>query len=106
MPTIRIGSAASLMMMPWQHLFRSSNNKAVNKDEQNESTQTHVAGPLGIPSRSQQVNRLIHSSSIHNPYDILVIGGGATGAGIALDAASRSLETYPSLRVACSETGS
>jgi len=30
---------------------------------------------------------------IDNVYDILVIGGGATGCGIALDAASRGLKT-------------
>ena len=28
----------------------------------------------------------------HRPYDFIVIGGGATGAGVALDAAARGLD--------------
>src|SRR3954470_18489890 len=31
--------------------------------------------------------------SAHEPLDVLVIGGGVTGAGVALDAASRGLRT-------------
>lgn len=46
-----------------------------------------------IPARQQQVQRLGESRPTKrqpsNPFDILVIGGGATGAGIALDAATR-----------------
>ncbi|XP_044509283.1 glycerol-3-phosphate dehydrogenase SDP6, mitochondrial-like isoform X2 [Mangifera indica] len=43
-----------------------------------------------VPSRAVQESSLIgaHSS---NPLDILVIGGGATGSGVALDAATRGL---------------
>ena len=55
-----------------------------------------VEGPRGVPSRAEQVRQLQNSSCT---YDILVIGGGATGAGIALDATSRGL------RVACIERG-
>ena len=47
-----------------------------------------------LPPRSQHLAALA-SSSPSNPFDVLVIGGGATGSGIALDAASRGL------RVAC-----
>lgn len=46
------------------------------------------------PSRADLLARLNHSTPA-NPtetYDILVIGGGATGAGIAVDAASRGLK--------------
>lgn len=107
MPTVRIGTAASLLIMPWQHLFRTPANKdnTVDTSGQPSYSRNHVDGPRGIPSRSQQVDRLIHSSSIQNPYDILVIGGGATGSGIALDAVTRNSDTYPSLRVACIERG-
>jgi len=44
--------------------------------------------PIGdeIPTRQQQLTKL---KSGDNIYDILVIGGGATGAGIALDATTR-----------------
>lgn len=59
-----------------------------------------VPGPKGVPSRAEQIRRL-SSSSPSDPYDILVIGGGATGAGVAFDAASRD----GSMKVACIERG-
>ena len=59
-----------------------------------------VQGPKGIPSRAEQVRRL-QSCTPSDPYDVLVIGGGATGVGIAFDAATRS----PALKVACVERG-
>ena len=40
------------------------------------------------PSRDEQKKRLKSES-----FDILVIGGGATGSGVAMDAASRGLKT-------------
>lgn len=40
-----------------------------------------------IQSRKQMKNRMLEE-----PFDILVIGGGATGAGIALDASTRGLK--------------
>lgn len=56
-----------------------------------------VPGPTEkIPSRAEQVRRLQQSNE---ELDVLVIGGGATGAGIALDAANRGLG------VACIERG-
>jgi len=55
-----------------------------------------VEGPEGIPSRSEQVKRL---QTQQDPYDVLIIGGGATGSGCALDAAARGL------KVACIERG-
>lgn len=41
-----------------------------------------------IPSRKQQISSLA-SSKANQPFDLLVIGGGATGSGIAVDAATR-----------------
>ncbi|RVW97758.1 Glycerol-3-phosphate dehydrogenase SDP6, mitochondrial [Vitis vinifera] len=43
-----------------------------------------------VPSRAVQESALIGSSAV-NPLDILVVGGGATGCGVALDAATRGL---------------
>ncbi|KAJ7975030.1 Glycerol-3-phosphate dehydrogenase [Quillaja saponaria] len=43
-----------------------------------------------VPSREVQQSTLIGASSA-NPLDILVIGGGATGTGVALDAVTRGL---------------
>lgn len=45
-----------------------------------------------LPSRQDQLKHLSQASSPSSPYDILVIGGGATGTGIALDAATRGLK--------------
>jgi glycerol-3-phosphate dehydrogenase len=42
-----------------------------------------------LPTREQQVEAM----SKMPEYDVLVIGGGATGAGVAVDAASRGLST-------------
>jgi glycerol-3-phosphate dehydrogenase len=61
------------------------------------SNPKEVEGPRGVPSRAEQVRRLEHP--IKDQYDILVIGGGATGAGVAMDASSRGLS------VACIERG-
>ncbi|XP_073124398.1 glycerol-3-phosphate dehydrogenase SDP6, mitochondrial isoform X2 [Henckelia pumila] len=50
-----------------------------------------IADPFSaVPSRAVQEAALIGSSTA-NPLDILVIGGGATGCGVALDAATRGL---------------
>ncbi|KAJ7970492.1 Glycerol-3-phosphate dehydrogenase [Quillaja saponaria] len=43
-----------------------------------------------VPSREVQQSSFIGASSA-NPLDILVIGGGATGSGVALDAVTRGL---------------
>ncbi|CAD7700818.1 unnamed protein product [Ostreobium quekettii] len=45
-----------------------------------------------VPSRQEQFDKL-RAGSRDNPYDVLIIGGGATGAGCAVDAASRGLRT-------------
>ena len=43
-----------------------------------------------IQSRAEQIAHLKRTSDLE--YDVLVIGGGATGAGVALDAATRGLK--------------
>lgn len=43
-----------------------------------------------VPSRLVQESVLAGATSA-NPLDILVVGGGATGSGVALDAATRGL---------------
>lgn len=60
------------------------------------SNPREVPGPTeSIPSRAQQLRNLQSDGR----YDVLVVGGGATGAGVALDAAARGLS------VACIERG-
>jgi glycerol-3-phosphate dehydrogenase len=51
---------------------------------------------LKIPSRQEQIQKLQEASSRTNPgthFDVLVIGGGVTGCGVALDATMRGLNT-------------
>ncbi len=59
------------------------------------------AGVESLVERSKGILRAVSSSGAVNeeasgdqdePYDLLVIGGGATGSGIALDAATRGLK--------------
>ncbi|KAL2755275.1 hypothetical protein ACRALDRAFT_1051258 [Sodiomyces alcalophilus JCM 7366] len=45
-----------------------------------------------IKSRAEQVDELRRHGSDDDAYDLLIIGGGATGTGIALDAATRGLK--------------
>uniref|UniRef100_A0A7R9V8C5 Glycerol-3-phosphate dehydrogenase n=1 Tax=Chlamydomonas euryale TaxID=1486919 RepID=A0A7R9V8C5_9CHLO len=45
-----------------------------------------------VPTRAQQLSKLL-AGSREKPFDLLVIGGGATGAGCAVDAATRGLNT-------------
>lgn len=41
-----------------------------------------------VPSRAQQLERMAASSE-SAPFDVLIVGGGASGAGCAVDAATR-----------------
>ena len=45
-----------------------------------------------MPSRAEQIKSLTQGTK-DNPFDLLVIGGGATGTGVALDAVTRGLST-------------
>ncbi|PSC72023.1 glycerol-3-phosphate dehydrogenase mitochondrial-like [Micractinium conductrix] len=45
-----------------------------------------------VPSRDEQLRRLRQGTAA-SPYDVLIIGGGATGTGCAADAATRGLKT-------------
>jgi len=58
-----------------------------------------------IPTRIQQLHNLKSSSTKDDPYDILIIGGGATGSGCALDAVTRQFANNKQLKVACIEKG-
>ncbi|XAR52337.1 Glycerol-3-phosphate dehydrogenase [Bertholletia excelsa] len=56
-----------------------------------DAVQRKISDPVAVvPPRSVQESALIGASAT-NPLDILVIGGGATGCGVALDAVTRGL---------------
>ena len=48
---------------------------------------------LTATTRAEALDRLRRSTEPGQELDVLVVGGGITGAGIALDAASRGLST-------------
>lgn len=52
-----------------------------------QTAKSNILGALGGASDSQG-----EKNTSEDPYDLLVVGGGATGTGIALDAASRGLK--------------
>lgn len=71
------------------YFLRNSNSdpKTVN-----DSKRYSAPSPWTPPSRNETLERLKLSSKNKNEvFDLLVIGGGATGAGVALDAATRGL---------------
>ena len=66
---------------------KSDNNKANSSKSKHNSTSNYQP----ILTRDEAIEQLKHSK-VDNDYDILIIGGGSTGAGAALDAASRGLK--------------
>ncbi|XP_022990271.1 glycerol-3-phosphate dehydrogenase SDP6, mitochondrial-like isoform X2 [Cucurbita maxima] len=72
------------------HHSLSSNDRGTS-DQALESYRSKINDPTAVvPRRSVQESALIRASSLY-PLDILVIGGGATGCGVALDAVTRGL---------------
>ena len=62
-----------------------------------EPTTTRPPPPWTPPPRSQMLERLKASArkegnAYPDEFDLLIVGGGATGAGVAVDAASRGLK--------------
>ena len=46
-----------------------------------------------LPSRAERVEQMLEGTQ-HNPFDIFIIGGGATGTGCAVDAVTRCSSQY------------
>mmetsp|Transcript_17984 Transcript_17984/g.26068 ORF Transcript_17984/g.26068 Transcript_17984/m.26068 type:complete len:744 (+) Transcript_17984:95-2326(+) len=69
-------------------LFNTEDNHTF-QEQKKKSPPSALITPKIIPPRAEQLTRL----SVGETYDILVIGGGATGSGVALDAATRGLKT-------------
>ena len=64
---------------------------AVSSTDKNTSLSKPEAN-LQIPTRAEQIQQLQQSSN-SDCFDVLVVGGGATGCGVALDATMRGLKT-------------
>ena len=69
--------------------FAQTANVATTKTEEALKNLTAVKRNSAIPTRENQ----IHGLSSGKVFDVLVVGGGATGAGAALDSSTRGLST-------------
>lgn len=97
-------TGSTVVVLRQNNILRSSNeisnvvdrHFSTNKGQQTVRPGSPKVKPLeGIPSRYEQLAKL----KAGEEYDVVIIGGGATGSGAALDAASRGL------KVACIERG-
>ena len=101
----------SFVFLQWSYNYNySSNNGSLIRNISTTTTTAAAAATgmsknatfippeprLKIPSRDEQIQRLHQASSMTNTeqhLDVLVIGGGVTGCGVALDATMRGLNT-------------
>lgn len=74
--SIVVGGGATL----WWYLSSSTHYPSC-------AVQVNYSGT--VPTRSEQWRSLSARGTISDPFDILIIGGGATGAGCVIDAATR-----------------
>lgn len=66
-----------------------------------EENKMHVDLSERLPTRPELVSRLKEAGR-DNPFDMLIIGGGATGTGCALDAATRCVRVNgPAVKCRC-----
>lgn len=86
-----VGAAAGVYA--WQYSFNQRHEADTNK----KIREAGMGERRVIPSREENINKMQESAVSDTVFDILVVGGGATGAGVALDAATRGLS------VACVE---
>lgn len=92
----RLGTTAAVITVAAGGSYLSLRDPSVSSNDRGggpalEALQRKISDHYAVvPSRAVQQSTLIGSSSA-KPLDILVIGGGATGCGVALDAASRGL---------------
>lgn len=68
--------------------FNTENNHTF-PEQKKASPSRELIASKSLPTRTEQISRL----SAGETYDVLVIGGGATGSGVALDAQTRGLKT-------------
>lgn len=92
--SILAGSAGGLASWLWWRHRQDSRTDSMSIIDGLSKTDRLAGMDWRPPSRLDLINRLKTTQ-----FDLLIIGGGATGTGCALDAASRGL------RVACVEKG-
>lgn len=82
----------SARLAPWLGVLGLGAGGGILLNSTQQQEGEHLMLAAAVPSRQQQVAAL-STSRPNQPFDLLVIGGGATGTGIAVDAATRGLRT-------------
>jgi hypothetical protein len=86
----------SSKIAPWLGVLGLGAGGGILLQANNPGEGTEVLLSAEVPPRQQQITRLAASKPYkqqQNPFDVLIIGGGATGSGIALDAATRCVHS-------------
>jgi hypothetical protein len=78
----------SARLAPWLGVLGLGAGGGILLNSTQQQEGEHLMLAAAVPSRQQQVSAL-STSRPNQPFDLLVIGGGATGTGIAVDAATR-----------------
>ncbi|KAG8968867.1 mitochondrial glycerol-3-phosphate dehydrogenase [Tulasnella sp. 419] len=84
----RVGYAAAATAVAGTSLVLLNGSTPIH----HEPVSTKPPPPWTPPSRKQMLDKLKASTKPGEEFDILVVGGGATGAGVAVDAATRGLK--------------
>ena len=72
-------------------IFTMPSQSFSSNDRVSDAIQARIADPnIIVPNRTVHRSSLVDATA-ENPLDVLVIGGGATGCGVALDAVTRGL---------------
>ena len=89
------GTAGLTIARSFQRSSSSSGSNATQLEESASSHGSEIPPSIPLPNRQQQLQRLANTNGQKQQpqFDVLVIGGGATGSGIALDAQMRGLDT-------------
>ena len=75
------------------YYIRNSNSAYSDHNAVEDTKRYHAPPAWTPPSRKETLAKLkLSAENKDEVFDLLVIGGGATGAGVALDAASRGLK--------------
>jgi hypothetical protein len=84
----------SARLAPWLGVLGLGAGGGIMLNSTQEQEGEHLMlATAAVPSRQQQVAAL-STSRPNQPFDLLIIGGGATGTGIAVDAATRWVHVF------------
>jgi len=89
----RLAAASSVVVSAIYYVDSKKSEEFTSNDTLLATSASTPARNTIVPSRSDQISTLVSASQNKIEFDVLVVGGGATGAGAALDATTRGLST-------------